>query len=228
MFLDFDFASVGAITDVTYRFVGADGAFIGAAQTDAVNMGSVAGWYGVEVTPPSGAVAVYWACSDATLYGRENIDHRLTMEALSVPTAAAIADAVLDEDVSTGTPGDTTLRGIFCEATAETPVIAPSPPSDSSLCTVFVYTETLTNLKRAGIKLAVTLVTHPAKSERVLEVEAAEMTTDSDGFAYMTLQRTDTMTPAGSVYRVNCPELGFNNLEFELEAETFDLASLIV
>lgn len=225
MFFTFDFGSVGAVSAVTYRFADASGAWLAVAQTDAVNIGAIPGLYGVEVTPPTGSKVIYWACSDATLYGHENIASTLALDA--IPTAAAIADAVLDEDVSTGDTSDTTLRGIFAEATSETPVVAPAPPSDASLCTVYVYTETIANAKTSGLKIRFRLHERPAKSERVLEIAPKEMTTDADGFASMALQRTDALTPTGSYYVVTCAELGLNHSLY-LAADTYNLADLIV
>ena len=88
MFFSFDFASAGAVSDVTYRFADADGNWLAAAQTDAVQIGAIDGLYGIDATPPTGAVVIYWACSDATLYGHENVEERIAQAAERTAQAA--------------------------------------------------------------------------------------------------------------------------------------------
>lgn len=98
-------------------------------------------------------------------------------------------------------------------------IVVPTPDPDESLSVVYIYTESITNQKRAGIELTYKLVTTPAKSERVLEVAAQKVVTDADGFAQITLQR-------GLLYRVTSRELALEKT-FTPSGETFDVLTLI-
>jgi len=128
---------------------------------------------------------------------------------------------------------DLLVSAAFADATVDAPVVAPGPPSDAALCTVFVYTENLIDEKRAGLVISFQLSGSPSKSgstelgHRVLETAAQTMTTDANGFASIALQRTDAITPTGRTYKVSCQELGLLNYELALTASTYNLATLI-
>ena len=176
----------------------------------------------------------------------------------SGPTAADIADAVWDEALAghatagtagaaltasgaSGDPWATLLPGAYADGTAgaaigrlnNTPpdapvVVIPDPAEDASLCTVYLYTETLTNAKTAGIVVTFQLSAINAKSERVLALSPVTMTTNAEGYAQITLQRTDLLVPQNLRYRVDAPALGIYGKTLTLESATYDLAGLIV
>jgi hypothetical protein len=99
-------------------------------------------------------------------------------------------------------------------------LIIPAPEEDESLTVVYAYTESITNVARAGIDITFQLDTKPAKSERVLEVAPKTMTTNAQGYAQITLQR-------GLTYLVSSKDLGLNKLPITPGGETFDLLTLI-
>ena len=169
-------------------------------------------------------------------------------------TAAAVADAVMDETITdhtivgslgrfiaaAGDPWLTLVPGEYADGTAAAalgrlnltaptaPVIVdPDPADDSTLGTVYVYTEAITGAKVAGITIHIQLVTTPAKSSRVLLAQAVTATTDANGYAATSLRRNASISPAGSKYLVTCDELGFSAVELDLAADLFNLASLI-
>lgn len=98
-------------------------------------------------------------------------------------------------------------------------LIIPAPDGDESLSVLYIYTESITNDKRAGIEIVVKLLTTPAKSERVLEIAPKTMTTDANGYAQLTVQR-------GLRYRVTSRDLGLNTIT-EPTADTLNLLTLI-
>jgi hypothetical protein len=98
----------------------------------------------------------------------------------------------------------------------ESPVLViPAPDGDESLTVVYIHTESITNVKRAGIEITLKLITTPAKSERVLEIAPKTMTTDADGYAQITVQR-------GLRYRVTSRDLALN-LTIQPTIETYNL-----
>jgi hypothetical protein len=235
-------------TGLGYQFFDSAGALLGSRVTSGISALPETGSYVATATVPAGAVGVYWssATSEASEDLREalgiaalpadtaiaaavrtNLATELgridvavsTRNATAPPSAADIADAVVDENLATGTPGTQTLRGIFAPATVEAPVVAPAPPSDGSLSTVYIYTETITNQKTAGIALKFTLASPPSKSERVLETAEQTATTDADGFASITLQRN-------VAYLVDCAALGLRK-PFTPTAATYNLLTLV-
>lgn len=103
---------------------------------------------------------------------------------------------------------------------AESPVLViPAPDGDESLTVVYIHTESITNVKRAGIEITLKLITTPAKSERVLEIAPKTMTTDAEGYAQITLQR-------GFRYRATSRDLAINHI-VETTGETLDLLTVI-
>lgn len=100
-------------------------------------------------------------------------------------------------------------------------LIIPAPDTDESLTVVFGFTENIINVKRAGIVLLFALMDIPAKSERMLEIAAQSATTDSNGYAQISLQ-------SGKRYKLTCRELGYQNGKiFTPTGETFNLLTLI-
>jgi len=166
------------------------------------------------------------------------IGTRVTTGITSTPeTGAYIADAEIP-DAAVGVYWNDTvtlaessesliISRAFAGATVDDPVVAPEPPAGTGLCTVYVYTESLIGVQRAGISISFSLFGVPAKSGRVLDTTPVTMTTDANGYASITLQRTDAMTPTGRSYRVNCPVLGLSKAVMTLADSTFNLAGLI-
>lgn len=172
-----------------------------------------------------------------------------TRNSTAPPAAAAIADAVWDEALaghatagtagsqltSAGASGDpwaSVVPAAYADGTAgaaigrlnNTPsaapvIVVPAPDDDASLTVCYAYTENIANVKRAGIVLSFALVSTPAKSERLLEVAAQTATTDTDGYAQISLQ-------SGLRYRVTSRELGLEKT-FTPTGATFDLLTLI-
>jgi len=200
------------------------------------------------------AIPALWTVGVA---GIETLDAAIsTRTATEPPSAADIADAVLDEVLedhdtegtagaalgaaaAAGDPWETELPGDYAEGTAgeligklgpatpESPTPVPAPPDDASLCTVYLYTEALDNTKRAVVQVTFRLSATPATSERGLETRTITATSDADGLLSVTLQRTDALEPAGLKYVVNSRALGLVDAELELEAATYDLRLLM-
>lgn len=168
---------------------------------------------------------------------------------LSIPSASAISDAVWDEVISdhatagstgaalaassaSGDPWATVVPDAYADGTAgaalgrlnntpaEAPVIViPDPDADGSLTVCYIYTESITGVKRAGIRLTFGLTEAPARSERVLEIASVVVKTDADGYAQISLQ-------SGLEYRVFSEELKLRE-EFTPTGETFNILSLV-
>jgi hypothetical protein len=220
--------------------------------------------------PPSTAqiAAAVWAngVRSLTTFGSlvadiwANATRTLTAFGFSVeanaPSAAAIADAVLDEaladhngagsvgaalaaagsagDPWSATPGgyaEGTMGALFSKLDVGDPddpvTVTPEPPADQSLCRVFAYLEKPGNEAAAGIEVTFELVaTTPIKSERAISGRKVSAKSDADGLLQIDLQRNDLMSPAGSHYLVNSPALKLVNREVTLTTETFNLLSL--
>jgi hypothetical protein len=220
--------------------------------------------------PPSAAqiAAAVWAngVRSLTTFGSlvadiwANATRTLTAFGFSVeanaPSAAAIADAVLDEaladhngagsvgaalaaagsagDPWSATPGgypEGTMGALFSKLDVGDPddpvTVTPEPPADQSLCRVFAYLEKPGNEAAAGIEVTFELVaTTPIKSERAISGRKVSAKSDADGLLQIDLQRNDLMSPEGSHYLVNSPALKLVNREVTLTTETFNLLSL--
>lgn len=100
-------------------------------------------------------------------------------------------------------------------------VIIPAPSDDETLCVVYAYTENILSAKRAGVVVALSLVTTPAKTERILESATVSDQTDANGYVAISVRR-------GHTYRVVSTELDLDD-ELTIGAldETFDLSTLI-
>jgi hypothetical protein len=179
------------------QFFGSTGTLLASRITAGITSLPETGSYVVTLTPPTGAAGIYWNDTVTLATAIEDLRDVNTIERLNL------------------LPDDAPV------------VIIPDPSDDSSLCVVYCYTESLANAVRAGVVIRISLSGNPSKSNKVLESDSATMTTDANGFASVAIQRTDTMTPAGRYYLVNCADLGFVNKRMELAATTYDLASLI-
>jgi hypothetical protein len=195
-------------TGLGYQFYDADGALLGSRITSGIAALPEAGSYIADATVPADAVGVYWDSdtSEATE------DLREALASPDVPTVGEIADEVV-------TRADQILL-VELYTPAESPsMVIPAPDSDESLTVVYAYTESITNVKRAGIEITLKLITTPAKSERVLEIVPKTMTTDAEGYAQITVQRNHR-------YRVTSRDLAINAI-IEPTSETLDLLTII-
>jgi hypothetical protein len=104
---------------------------------------------------------------------------------------------------------------------AEQPVlIIPVPDPNAELSVVYVFTENIINVPRAGIVLKFRLLARTARSERILETApVSSPPTDANGYTQITLQRNQE-------YRVHCKALGLVKT-FTPTTETFDLLTII-
>jgi hypothetical protein len=143
--------------------------------------------------------------------------------ASDVPTIAEIigaAGGLTSETVAALEAAEQILLASPYEPGEAPVIVVPAPQEDESLAVVYIYTESITNVRRAGVEVTLALVDTPAKSERVLEIAAKTMTTNAEGFAQMTVQR-------GKRYRVDAKDLGLLGVVFTPDGETFNLADLI-
>lgn len=119
-------------------------------------------------------------------------------------------------------------------AATSTAVVVPGAPVDVSLCRVYGYLETLDNQPAVNVTVTFRLISGPAKSERIIVGPEISTKTDSQGRVansagdpWIDLQRNDLLTPSDTTYRVNCAKAGLKNVDVTLDADLFDLASLI-
>jgi len=107
-------------------------------------------------------------------------------------------------------------------------VIIPDPGDDAAVCTVYVNSEDILNALAEGVIVTFELRGGPAKSERLLTAAtSATMTTNASGYAAVTLQRNDQLTPSDTYYHVTCDEFGLYRKVMTLTAATFNLADLV-
>lgn len=144
------------------------------------------------------------------------------VESDSIAAISGVPASVWNQTVpaaySDGTAG--AAVGRLNNTPADAPVIVvPAPDEDDTMTVCYIYTETITNVKRAGIRLTFGLTEAPAKSERALEITSEVVRTDSDGYAQISLQR-------GLEYRVFSEELKLRKT-FTPTGETFNLIDLI-
>jgi hypothetical protein len=204
-----------AQTGVGYQFYSAAGTLLGSRITSGIAALPEAGSYIADATVPTDAVGVYWSTDQAEASAAlpEAGDYPTVEEiiaaagGITAETAAALEAAEQILLVSPYVPDESPA------------LIIPAPDADESLSVVYVYSESITNEKRAGIEIVLKLVTTPAKSERVLEIAPKTMTTDAAGFAQITVQR-------GQRYRVTSRELALNTI-IEPTTETFNLLTII-
>jgi len=123
---------------------------------------------------------------------------------------------------------DQILLGSLYAPDGSPAAVIPDPDADVSLCTVYLNAEDITNTLSESLVVNFTLIGGPAKSERVLDVQTvASMTTNASGYASVSLQRNDLLTPSTTYYKVTCRALGLHNVRMTLEAATYNLADLI-
>lgn len=190
-------ASFGAAqTGPGYRFYDVTGALLGARVTAGVNALPETGSYSADAVVPAGAVGVYWDSVTTPSGFQEDL-----REALAV----AAADQIMLVTPYVPTPAPV--------------MVVPVPAGDESLTVVYVYTESITDEKRAGITITLRLVTTPARSERVLEIAPKTMTTDATGYAQITVQR-------GHFYLVESEELGLK-MVIEPSDDTYNLLTQV-
>lgn len=207
------------------QFFKADGTLLASRITAGIVALPETGSYSITTTPPALTVGIYWNDTVTLATAVEDLRDALALDALSVAAGDPWL-ATVPGDYEDGTAG--AALGRLNNTPPEAPVVViPDPSDDDTLCVVYVSTEALTNTVRAGIVVTFTLSRYPSRSEKVLESAVATMTTASDGTASISLQRTDTMTPAGRYYLVDCEALGFSSKRMTLAADTFDLATLI-
>lgn len=144
------------------------------------------------------------------------------IESDSIAAISAVPASVWGQTVpasyADGTAG--AAVGRLNNTPAEAPVlVVPAPDEDDTLTVCYIYTESITNTKRSGIRLSFSLTEAPARSERVLEIATAVVKTDINGFAQISLQR-------GLEYRVFSEELKLRKL-FTPTGETFNLLDLV-
>jgi hypothetical protein len=96
MIIQCEFGSTQA--NVTFQFYDVSGNMLGSPNTSAVE--GPAGSYIADVTVPSGAVGVYWACDNPLFYGTEGLRDAILLEAnLDVPVSSR-------NDIAPATPSD--------------------------------------------------------------------------------------------------------------------------
>lgn len=108
---------------------------------------------------------------------------------------------------------------------------APTPPPPPGKGKAFVYTASLPAVgeARAGIAIAASISKKPAAAGgRILEQAPLTATTDADGYAELILPASAEVSPAGTRWIFNAPDLGIANLAATLtEGQSLDLASLL-
>jgi hypothetical protein len=201
-----------AQTGVGYRFYNASGSPLGSRVTTGITALPETGGYVADATVPDGAVGVYWDTTTA-----EAVED--LRDALAIAAGGGGGGSGLSEETAAALEA---AEQIFLAAPFvpdESPVLVIPAPADASLTVVYIYTEDITNQKRAGIEITLRLVTTPAKSERVLEIAPATMTTAAAGYAQITVQR-------GHRYRVTSRALAFDTI-IATDSETLDLATIV-
>ncbi len=224
--MPFLFRFGAAQTALGYRFYDAAGAPVGVRVTTGFIAQPEAGSYSLTVAPPDGAAFIYVNDTTSLL---EILDP--VPAALDVPSAAAIADAVCDEILSghatTGTVGEALARLLLTPPDAPV-IILPDPAEDANDCVVYLDTQEIDNTKTAGVIVTFRL-SGPAQTASGVAVgfgNTRQAVTDAEGRATLTLERTDTLTPADRTYWVTCEKYGIA-ARTALAAETFNLATLI-
>lgn len=94
MRIEVDFGS--AQTGVGYRFYDVDAAWIGARVTTGVIAANYPGGYAAIVTPPPGAVAVYWDCDAAGVNARADLDESCPTVVCPASDTPTVQDVALD------------------------------------------------------------------------------------------------------------------------------------
>jgi len=207
------------------QFFDESGTLLGSRVTAGIVALPETGSYIVDLTPPTGAVGVYWNDTGTGATALEDLRDALAIADLNVAAGDPWLAAV-PADYADGTAG--AALGRLNNTPPGAPVVViPDPSTDETLCVVYINTEAISGTKQAGVAVTFALSGSPSKASRALEVAPATMTTDAEGVASISLQRTDAITPAGRYYLVNSPALGLHNRRLDLAADIFDLATLI-
>lgn len=217
-----------AQTGMGYQFYSAAGTLLGSRITAGIVALPETGSYAADATVPANSVGVFW--DTATSQASEDLREALNPEGDNSEVLAAIALLPTEAEILAAAGGITVETAAKLDAADQillvelhTPSVAPSlivplPDADSSMTVCYAYTENIINQKRAGIVFTFRLFEPPAKSERLLEIAPQTATTDSEGFASISLI-------SGVSYRVICPNLGINT-SFTPTGETFNLFNL--
>lgn len=158
-----------AQTGLGYQFFDQNGTLIGARITAGISSLPEVGAYIADAIVPESGVGVFWDSNETPTGASEDLREALSQPA--IPTAAQVADAVWDEDLTDhalpGTTGDqlaaagasgdpwaTLVPGDYADGTAgsavgrlnntpaENPIaIVPAPTGDPDLAVVYVDTE---------------------------------------------------------------------------------------
>ena len=204
-----------AQTGLGYQFYDESGALLGSRITAGIVSLPESGGYGADATAPAGYVGVFWDSNETP----EGLSEALTS---SAPTAIEIADEVESR-------ADQIILATAYVPDAGPSLVIPAPSGDVTTCRVYLYAIGIDGLPREGVEVRFTLVNVPTRNESVFKVrEIISVVTDAAGYAEIDLERTDGMTPAGSVYLVKSRELGMDDVEMTLDADVFNLGSLIV
>ena len=187
-----------AQTGLGYQFYDESGALLGARVTAGISSLPEVGGYVADAEKPSSAVGVFWDSVETPGGVSSDVPDQILLASLYVPT--------------------------------ESPsLVIPAPSGDVTTCRVYLYAIGIDGLPREGVEVRFTLVNVPTRNESVFKVrEIISVVTDAAGYAEIDLERTDGMTPAGSVYLVKSRELGMDDVEMTLDADVFNLGSLIV
>lgn len=113
----------------------------------------------------------------------------------------------------------------------ESPLLPiPAPPGNPELSTVFGYV-----LKGGapveGVELVFELVTPdggPASAGFVVDRQQRSATTNADGLFSLSLEKTSSIIPSGSVWRVTSNRLKFRKHEFEVTDDQTDISDSIL
>ena len=203
-----------AQTGLGYQFYDESGALLGTRVTTGIVSLPEAGGYAADATAPAGFVGVFWDSAETP----DGTSEALTS---SAPTAIEIADEIASR-------ADQILLATAYVPSPGPSLVIPAPSGDVTTCRVYLYAIGIDGLPRKGVEIKFTLVNVPTKNESLFHVrETLSVVTDAAGYAEIDLERTDGMTPAGSVYLVRSRELGMDDVEMTLAADVYDLGSLI-
>jgi len=164
-------------------------------------------------------------------------------ETLAAHATAGSAGAGLAAASASGDPWASVLPGAYATGTAGAGigrlnlvpeagpvVVIPDPSSDAGQCVLFIDTRSFNGTIDPGVQIRVTPIGGPARTAggRVVGLEERLMTTDADGRATMTVERTDLVIPAGSItYQITAATFKLNATIAPV-TDTFNLAELIL
>lgn len=243
-----------AQTGLGYQFFDGSGTLLGTRITASISALPETGAYIADATVPSGTVGVYWNSTVSLAQASEDLREALGSAPTAAAIADAVWDEPTSGHATSGTTGAqltaagasgdpwaTVIPAAYADGTAgaaigrlnntpaDAPVIViPDPSDDSNDCVVYIDTQEIDNTSTAGVAVSFRLsASGKTESGYVLGYKnTRSATTDATGRATITLERTDSMTPAGLTYHITCERYGIN-ASIALEAETLNLATLI-